>query len=162
MLLITIATFINCAFTFVPGVLLDTLNPLSYIILTTLQDECYHLNFTKKEQWSEKLHGLPVVMLLVIRGARTATQMSHPPLGFPLYGTYQCRLFPLLRRGIPCPLWGHHPLNVLLTPPHPLPFTPISLTLQVAIMVFNLSQQLSILGGHFLNMPLSLLSGIEG
>lgn len=49
LLITTIATFISCAFAFMLGILLDTFNLLSYIMLTTLQDEHCYLNFTNRE-----------------------------------------------------------------------------------------------------------------
>lgn len=117
LLITTIATFISCAFAFMLGILLDTFNLLSYIMLTTLQDEHCYLNFTNREPWSEGLKVLPTAMLLVIRGAGTVAQIILlSRLGSSFHGTCQCRLLPCPRRGTPFPLWCYHPWKALLTP----------------------------------------------
>lgn len=49
LLITTIATFISGVFAFMLGILLDAFTPLSYIMLTTLQDEHCYPNFTNRE-----------------------------------------------------------------------------------------------------------------
>lgn len=154
-LITTVAAFLNCAFPFVPGILLETFSPLSYIILTTLQDGPYYLSFTEKEPWSERAAWMAVVQCQESVEPGLWPRPSHSPDWASSF------LTPISASSSPflgCLFWIQSPS----LPTVPPAFTSILPTLQVATKVLNCLKKLSVLGGYRPNMPLSLLGGSEG